>query len=278
MELADPLDLPVVLRQVGLDGQVPLRRQPPQKRHQPVGAGGGEPGRQHGLHKAEVPARLQPAEGRPFGILRGLLQHAGGGVPVHVHLAHVSGDAGLLQLLHQDQRGVRVEGGEHAHPGGAVFDELPGEAPVDGPGVVRVGEPGLRGEGIGIQPVQQGQVHAGAQHGVLGAVEVQVREGLEHQVVPPVLHRGAGVSLRQGGEDALNDAVFSHKVPVRRGVQPPQGGGGDDGPLDDGQHDGRPPLLVLRFRRWKRAPAGDVIPPADTHRRASGGSVETFAP
>ena len=41
--------------------------------------------------------------------------------------------------------------------------------------------------------------------------------------------------LRQGRVDALDDAVLSHQVPARHGLQPPQGGGGDDGPLDDGQ-------------------------------------------
>ena len=39
---------------------------------------------------------------------------------------------------------------------------------------VQILEPGLRAEGVGIQPVQQGQIHAHAQHGVLGGVEVQV--------------------------------------------------------------------------------------------------------
>lgn len=48
---------------------------------------------------------------------------------------------------------------------------------VDPAGIAVVGKPGLRAEGISIQPVQQGQVHPHAQHGVLGRVEMQVREG-----------------------------------------------------------------------------------------------------
>ena len=51
-----------------------------------------------------------------------------------------------------------MEGGEHTHPGGAVGHEVSGQATVDLPGVAGIGEPGLRGEGIGVQPVQQGQV------------------------------------------------------------------------------------------------------------------------
>ncbi|CAN4037230.1 hypothetical protein KMBAHK_KMBAHK_11545, partial [Dysosmobacter welbionis] len=102
----------------------------------------------------------QPAERLTPGLLCGLLQQAGGSVPVHVHLAHVAGDAGLLQFLHQDQRGVRVERGEHAHPRGAVCNKLPGQAAVNLPGVACVREPGLCGKGVCVQPVQQGQVHA----------------------------------------------------------------------------------------------------------------------
>ena len=128
-----------------------------------------------------------------------------------------------------------MEGGEHAHPGGAVFDQLPGQAAVDLPGVVRVREPGLRGKGIGVQPVQQGQIHAHPQHGILGGVEVQVRKGLENQRVPAVLHRGPGVLLRQSPVDAPDDAVLGHQIPARHGLQLPRGGGGQNGSLDDRQ-------------------------------------------
>ena len=218
---------------MGLDGQVPLRRQIPQESHQLVGARGGEPGGQHGLDVGKIPAGVQPAESLPLGFLGGLLQHAGGGVAVHVHLAHIAGDARLFQLVHQDESGVGVEGGEHAHPGGAVGHQLMGQPAVNFPGVVRVREPGLRGEGVGVQPVQQGQVHAHAQHGVLGGVEVQVREGLQNQGVVVVLHGRARVLLRQGGEYPLNDAAFGYQVAVLCDIQLAQRPGGDDGSFQD---------------------------------------------
>ena len=99
VQFPDPLYLPRVLRQVGLDGEVPLRRQLSQKIHEPVGAGGGKPGGENGLDVPEVPALLQPEEGLPLGFLR-LLLKGGDAVAVHVHLSHVSGDPGLFQLLH----------------------------------------------------------------------------------------------------------------------------------------------------------------------------------
>ena len=66
-------------------------------------------------------------------------------------------------------------------------------------------------------------------------MEMQIREGLEDQVIPIVLHGGAGILFRQGRIDALNDAVPGDQIPARRDVQLPQGRGGDDGSFDDCQ-------------------------------------------
>ena len=104
-----------------------------------------------------------------------------------------------------------------------------GQLAVNLPGVIRVREPGLRGEGVGVQPVQQGQVHAHAQHGILGGVEMQVRKGLQNQGVAVVLHACPGVLLRQDGEHPCDDAVFRHQIPIFRNIQLPQFRGGDDG-------------------------------------------------
>ena len=101
------------------------------------------------------PAAVQPAQRLGYGLLGGLLQRAGQAVAIHVHLAHIAGDAGPLQLFHQNQRGVGVEGGEHTHPGRAAGDQVGGQAAVDPAGVVRVGKAGLGGERVGVQPVQQ---------------------------------------------------------------------------------------------------------------------------
>ena len=177
----------------------------------------------------EPPLRL------PDGLLRGLLQNAGGGVAVHVHLARIAGDPGPLQLFHEDQRGVGVEGGEHSHPGGAVCDELGRELAIHFPGIVRVREPGLRREGVGVEPVQQRQVHAGAHHGILGGVEVQIRKGLQDQAIPEILHRSAGVFRRQSVVYAPDDSVLRHQIPRFCDVQLSRSGSGNNGSFDDSQ-------------------------------------------
>ena len=129
-----------------------------------------------------------------------------------------------------------MEGGEHTHPRGAVGSQLLRQLAVYRPGVVRVGKAGLRGKGVGVEPVQQGQIHAHAQHGVLGGVEVQIRKGLDDQRVPAVLHGGPGILLRQHGIHAGDDAVFRNKVSVFRYVQPAQRRRGDDIAFENGGH------------------------------------------
>ena len=121
-----------------------------------------------------------------------------------------------------------MPGGEHGHPGGARGDEVLRQGPVYHPGEVRVLEPGLHGEGVGLQPRQQGQVHPHAQHGVLGGVEMQVREGGHDEGAAVVRHRAGGVLLRQDGAYRLEDAILQDEVAVGDGFQRAEGGGVDD--------------------------------------------------
>ncbi len=225
VEFLHPGDLAGVLREMGLDRKVPLRRQLPEGLHETVGAGRSEPGGQDGPDVGEA-AVFQPPEGLGEGLRRLLLR--GSGVAVHVHLANVPRDPGFLQLLHEDERGIGVPGGEGGYPGGAGGDEVPGQPAVYPAGVVQILEPGLRAEGVGVQPVQQGQVHAHAQHGVLGGVEMQVREGGHDEGVAVVRHRAGGVLLRQDGAYRLEDAVLQNEVAVGDGLQRAEGGGVDD--------------------------------------------------
>ena len=231
METADPVHLRLVFRQVRLDRQGLRPGQVPQKCQELVCAGGDEPGGEDGLDVGKVLTGLQPTQRLPAGVLCGLLQKTRRAVAVHVHLAHIAGETGPFQLLHQNQRGVGVEGGEHAHPGGAAGGQVPGQGAVEGAGIVQVGAASFGGKGIGVEPVQQGQIHPHAHQRILGGVEVEIRQGLEDQGAAPVLHRCAGVLLRQDREDAGDDAVLCHQIALLHSLQPAQGRGGDDGAL-----------------------------------------------
>ena len=265
MELTHPIDLRAVFRQVGLDRQIPLRRQLSQKRHQFVGAGGGKPGGQHGLDMLKIAAGLQPPHRFPHGFLGAFFQNAGGGVSVHVHLAHIAGDARLFQLVHQNQGGVGVEGGKHAHPGRPVSRQFPCQLPVHCPGIVRVSKPGFCRERVGVEPVQQRAVHPHAQHGILGAVEMQVRKGLDDQAVSIVLHRRPGILLRQHRIHPGDDAVFSDEITVFRHIQPAADRRGNDIALENGGH-----KALLSKRKSART--------AGAHSKILGDLIETSAP
>ena len=243
VQLLYPLDLPQILRQVRLDIQPLLLRQTAQRRHQLIGAAGGEAGGQNGLDVVEMTS-LQPPQRLPDRFLRGLLQDAGQAVAVHVHLAHIAGDTGLLQLLHEDPRGVGVEGGEHTHTGGAVGNEVRGQTAIDAAGVVRVGKPCLRGKGIGVQPLQQRQIHAHAQHGVLGGVEVHIRKGLHHQCLTVIHQRRRSIFQWQPVIDAPDHAVLQHQIALLRDLQLPQRRGLHDVSLQNLHH-----IRFLPFRK-----------------------------
>ena len=219
-QLLDQSHLAPVLRQVGLDGHVKFLPQLAQPVHQVVGAGGGEAGGDDGGHPLIPPgAGLQPPAGHFLGGLRALLTQGVGGVAVHVHLAYHGHQAGLLQQVHQQKGGGSVEGGKDAGAGvGAVLHVLH-KAGIGLAGVVQVGVPGLLGEGVPVQPVQQLQVHAQATEGVLRGVDVEVHQTGNHQMAAPVLHRQVGVLLRQGLKHAGRPAVQTDQPPVLDGVE-----------------------------------------------------------
>ena len=227
VQLLHPGDLVGALGQVGLDVQPSFRRDAAQLGHEPVGATGSKAGRDNGLDVLKM-AGVQPAERLGHGLLRRLLQLAGQAVAVHVDLAHIAGDAGALQLVHEDEGSVGVEGGEHTDAGGAVGDQVGSQPAVDAAGVVQISEPRLGGERVGVEPVQQRQVHPHAQHGVLGRMEMHIREGLHDNAVAEVADLRA---LQMGGQIGIkagNDAVLQHQAAVLENVQAAHGGRVDD--------------------------------------------------
>ena len=162
-------------------------------------------------------ALLQPSIRFTDGLRRAAFHHAGDAVSIHPHLAHVARHAGLFQFIHQNQGGVGMEGREHAHPGGAVGHQLLRQAMIHIPGVVRILKAAFIGIGVGSQPVQQGQIHAHTQHGILGRMQVQVGKGLKNQVVPVVFHRGGCILVRQYRVNPHNDPVLCHQIAMGNG-------------------------------------------------------------
>ena len=151
-------------------------------------------------------AGLQPAQRLPFALLRALPQVLAA-VAVHVDLADIARHTRTLQLLHENDRRVRMEGGEHTDPRRAAGDQIAGKAAVDAPRVIRVGKARFRFERIGIEPIHQRQIHSEPQHRILRCVQVHIDKGGHNQRVAPVRHLRVD-TLRRGRQHILNRAAL----------------------------------------------------------------------
>ena len=162
---------------------------------------------------------LQPVENRPGGGVPVLLPQVIRAVPVHAHLSHEGDQAGFLQQVHQDLRGGKVQGGEEAGPGGGAFPQVVHKEGVGLSGVLRVGVPRLLGEGAGVQPLQQLQIHLEAAEGVLGGVNVEVRQPRHYQLSGIVLQGNSLIALGEAVKDPGRPPVLADQVSVRHDGQ-----------------------------------------------------------
>ena len=153
------------------------------------------------------------------GFCRSFLQNPHRAVAIHIDLPHIARYTRFFQLLHQHKGSVGVERGEHTHAGCAVGDQLVGKAGVDLTGIGGVGKACLGGEGVGAEPVQQGQIHAHAQHGILGCVEVHIGKRLHNDLVAVVVEDAVTMLSRQLVIDAYDHAIFQHHIAVFHDVQ-----------------------------------------------------------
>ena len=150
---------------------------------QTAAAGGNEAGRDDRPDSLAV--QLQHRLDKLLGGLHrlaGLLAVGRRAVPVHANLPYEGPLAQLPADVCQGEAGLGVDGGEVAGGGGAA-----GQGGADTP-PVHLGRPGfaaqalLRGEGVLLQPVQQGQVQRQASVGELGGVDVGVDQAGEQKL------------------------------------------------------------------------------------------------
>ena len=225
-QLGHPGNLARILGEVALCGHVVFGGQLTQSGHILVPGAGGEARGNHRAHRARVQAVLSLAGVQPAARLG---QPCGGAgltvvvraVAVHGQLAHKGGKPGVLQLVHQLQRGIGVQRGKDAGArGGAVF-QIPHKILVAQLCVGRVGVVGLFGVGVLLQPIQQLQVHGRAAIAVLRRVQMQVDEPRCDDLARVVedFHPGGG-----GLGEAGAQAVFTQHIPLPH-AQGIRGGG-----------------------------------------------------
>ena len=124
-------------------------------------------------------------------------------VPVHADPAHPGDESAFLQQVHEKQGGLCVGGGKDGGPGGEAALQGRHKLPVGRPGVGQVPELGFLREGVGVQPVQQLQVHPQTPIGKLGPVEVEIHQSGEDEPVPEVQKGQVPVGFREDRKGAL---------------------------------------------------------------------------
>ena len=112
-----------------------------------------------------------------------------------------------------------MHGGKRAQAGvGAPADVLH-KAGIGLSCIGEVPEPGLLREGVGVQPVQQFQIHAEAPVGVLGRVDVEIGETRQDQM-SGIIQEGKGcIGLWYGVKDTGAASVQTEQIAARHGTQ-----------------------------------------------------------
>ena len=99
-----------------------------------------------------------------------------------------------------------------------VREDAVGSFGIGGVGVFR-----LLGEGVGVQPVEQLEVHAQRPEGILRRVQVQVDEAGDDQPVLAILDGDPPEPLGQLGKDAGGFPLFADEVALRHADDRPGG-------------------------------------------------------
>lgn len=165
-----------VLTEMGLDRQLVLLGQLAQLRQEVRGAGDGEARGDDGSDQGlvvnlgvDILDILDEGTGVTDRGLGGFDQEIGR-VLVHVDLADVGTLTLLLDDLDELLAGLEVDGGVPAGRGGAVAERAGDGLVVKAAGVVLVGEAGLGGEGVGVEPLEQRQIVSVSTESVLGSM------------------------------------------------------------------------------------------------------------
>mmetsp|Transcript_16996 Transcript_16996/g.64753 ORF Transcript_16996/g.64753 Transcript_16996/m.64753 type:complete len:315 (-) Transcript_16996:232-1176(-) len=139
-----------------------------------------------------------------------------GTVAIHADLAHVCPLSGLAHDVDEKLGGFQMQRSEVRARRGACTKVPPHASLVHLPGVAEVLEARLAGEGVGLQPLQQRQVHARARPRVLGSVRMAVHEA-GHDEAAALVHHLVHLlqqGLRAGGrhvQHMRDDAVSAQQ-------------------------------------------------------------------
>ena len=112
-----------------------------------------------------------------------------------------------------------MHGSEGAQAGVGAPADILHKAGIGLLGIGEVPEPGLLGEGIGVEPIQQLQIHAEAPVGVLGGVDMEIGEAGQNQMAG-IIQQGKGrIGLWYGIKDTGAASVHAEQIAVGDGAE-----------------------------------------------------------
>ena len=223
-QLLHPLDLRQIFRQMGLHRKTIFLLQLTQPFQQGSAACRRKPGGKDGTGIGIFSGGLTKPCGGAFQGFPGIrFPQVVGTVLIHIDLAHISGQAGSIQLLHQKFRGRKMDGAENHSSCGPAFFQIFDKNPISFFGIFQIRVPALLRKGMGIQPFQQFQIHPDAPERVLGGVDMQIGHAGNDESVSIVLHRQIPIFVRDhrinapGNSFAADQiALLSHRQAVLR--------------------------------------------------------------
>ena len=214
-ELLHPFDLAEVFRQMALHRQIVFCAQPGQCIHQVVGTRRNEAWGQNRLRMRKALARLHhPALCIADCLIGGDFAQIPRTVAVHVDLADIGAEPRVLQLLHQKQCRRKMQRRKNARARGRAAGKARNKALIRRLGIREVLIFGLFGEGVGVEPVEQLQIHPEPPEGKLRRVNVQVRHAGNDQLSRIIKNVQVREALGLAAEDACRPAVAAEQPPV----------------------------------------------------------------
>ena len=215
-QLAYPRNLRSVLAEMGLHGQMFLRRQCSQRGHH-LGCATGYKTRSNNSPHARHSSRVRQQD---FGIaysLDGRISQRIRAVTVHTYHPYQSTQTCLIKIVGKDTGRLTVNGSKNDRTHCATPNQPPHKIAIHLLRISGIRKTRLLGESVGIEPRQQLQVHRQAHIAELRSVDVHIVHRGNKERVPEIGNRHIGILfgylLTRIGHIAL---FVHHHIPARK--------------------------------------------------------------
>lgn len=207
----------------------------PEGFHEFIGARRGKSRCENGFEVFKIAAPFEPAFGFADRLARRFFE-IGAAVSIHIDFSDVARNSRLFEFFHEDDRRIGMERPERNDARRAVGDEFAREFGVDGAGVIGIAETRFGFECVGIEPIEQRQIHTHAEHGVLRSVEVHIAERWRDELVGHIDSFAMAPFGWQIFSDIGDDVVVEGDVAIFKDFEFSEFGGMNDVSMEDFDH------------------------------------------